>query len=89
MNIYSLEGQKVKLSTLEAGYSYQKEIVSNNLKLGEIYTVDFTVVHSSSAEVYLKEFPSISFNSVFFSDVKKQPKTDDKKHPHYFFYNCR
>ena len=89
MNIYSLNGHKVKLETLEAGHDWQKEIVKKHLVVGRIYTVDYTVVHNSNTEVYLQEFPGVEFNSVFFEDVKKQFKYDDRKHPHYFFYNRR
>ena len=89
MNIYALSGHKIKLATLEAGHDWQKLNVEKHLVLGQIYTVDYTIVHNSSTEVYLKEVPNISFNSVFFEDVKKQFKYDDRKHPHYFYYDSK
>ena len=74
MNIYAIKGHRVKFYTLEAGRDYEKKEIKKILKLGEMYTVDYTIVHSSNTEVYLQEFPGQSFNSVFFCDVKKQLK---------------
>lgn len=87
MNIYALNGHKVKCSTFEAGYDFEIQIVKKYLKIGAIYTVSRTDVHSSSTTVYLHEFPNISFNSVFFEDAIEQSEEDDKKHPDYFMYN--
>ena len=72
MNIYALEGHKVRCVTLKAGYKYQQEIVKKYLELGKEYTVEKTKVEGWSTSVWLKEFPNIRFNSVFFEDVVKQ-----------------
>jgi hypothetical protein len=69
MDIYARCGTKVKFGTLNAGYEYQQKDIVKHLKLGEIYTVDHTVVYDSSTEVFFKEAPGISFNSVFFEDT--------------------
>ena len=87
MNIFALEGHKVRLKTLNAGYDFDKELIKEHLELREIYTVDYTVVHNSSTDVYLKEVPAIPFNSVFFEDLDPQSPEDDQKHPHYNLYN--
>lgn len=73
MNIYANEGDKVKFSYPENGYDYDIEKGKKYLEVGKVYTVDYTDVHSYTTDVYIKEVPNISFNSVLFSD------TDDKK----------
>ena len=87
MNIYALENHKVKLTTINVGYEYQKEDLKKYLKLGKIYTVQKTDVYSSFTKVYLKEVPDVGFNSVCFEDVNEQSPDDDKKHLNYYS-NC-
>lgn len=69
MNIYAKDGDKVICSTLDAGYEHHKEVANQYLEVGKIYTVEYTIVDSWHTDVYLKEFPEINFNSVFFEDV--------------------
>lgn len=87
MNIYALNGHKVRLIHTDMGYEYQKERAEKYLKLGEVYTVDYTEVHSESTEVYLKEVPDIAFNSTCFEDVKPQSEAADKRHEDYARWN--
>jgi hypothetical protein len=87
MNIYALEGHKVKCSTFDAGYEYDKEEAKKHLELGKEYTVQYTDVDSWSTDVVLDEFPNIKFNSVFFEDVVEQSEEDDKNHPQWSWYN--
>jgi hypothetical protein len=87
MNIYALEGHKVKCETLEAGYDYDKEIAKRHLELSKEYTIDYTIVDSWSTDVYLKEIPNQRFNSVFFEDAVEQSEKDDKNHPDWRRYN--
>lgn len=87
MNIFAIEGHKVKIDTFKAGYDYQKEIMMKLFDKDKVYTVDKTIVHSSSTDVYLKEFPNTHFNSVFFKDVTEQSIEDTMKHEQYYFYN--
>ena len=76
-----------KCAVCFAGYNYQKEKIKKYLEFGKEYTVDYTDVDSSSTDVYLQEFPDLSFNSVFFEDVVEQPYELNKQHPHYYIYN--
>lgn len=39
------------------------------LKLGETYTIERTEVHSWHTKVFLKEFPGVEFNSVWFEEI--------------------
>ena len=39
------------------------------LKLGETYDVERIEVHSCHTKVFLKEFPCVEFNSVWFEEV--------------------
>lgn len=67
MNIYAQEGDKVVFKN-KGGYSGDFELASTHLELGGVYTVDYTIVGSWETVVYLKEVPSVGFNSVLFSD---------------------
>lgn len=87
MEIYALEGHKVKCVTMTAGYKHDQEIAKQHLLLNEIYTVDHTDVHNSLTDVYLKEIPEVRFNSVFFDDVEPQSQTDNEKHSDYWRYH--
>jgi hypothetical protein len=70
MDIYSKPGTKVVYDSATAGYPFdQEKIKKHGLILGGIYTVNFTVVHSSSTDVYLVEFPGVYFNSVCFGET--------------------
>ena len=40
------------------------------LKLGDTYTVERIEEHSWHTKVFLKEFPGVEFNSVWFEEVK-------------------
>lgn len=70
MDIHARKGTKVKYSYPTFGYKYQQEKALKFLKVGNIYTIDRTEVHSSFTHVYFEEIPGIPFNSVFFEDVK-------------------
>lgn len=37
---------------------------------GKEYTVDYTKIHSWHTKVFLKEFPNLSFNSIWFKEVE-------------------
>jgi hypothetical protein len=87
MNIYALDGFRVRCYTLDAGYDYDKEIANRYLDINDEYTVDYTEVDGYRTEVYLKEFEGIPFNSVFFEDIDKQSDEDDMEHPDYHRYN--
>lgn len=81
MNIYALNNHKVICIALNSENSIQ------NLKIDEIYTVEKTIVGKYQTEVFLQEFPSISFNSIDFKDVIEQSIKDDQKHRDYWKYN--
>jgi hypothetical protein len=87
MNIYALNGHKVKCKTLFAGYNHHKETAKKHLTIGYQYTVEKTEVDRSHTDVVLKEFPDVRFNSVFFEDATKQSLESDKKHPDYYRFN--
>lgn len=87
MNIFAIEGHKVRCFTFTAGYEYDRQWAKEYLEIGGSYTVDHTIIHSSSTDVYLKEFPHINFNSVFFEDVVEQSSEDNMKHIDWYRYN--
>ncbi len=69
MNIHAQTGDKVICSTFDAGYPLEQEHAKKHLVIGQQYTVDYTVIHDWSTDVYLQELPEIRFNSVFFEDI--------------------
>jgi hypothetical protein len=72
MNIYAQSGDKViytGASDIQIVYSGSVDPRSLLVE-GQEYTVDHTIVHSSSTEVYLQEVEG-KFNSVMFNDAKK------------------
>ena len=87
MNIYAMEGHRVRCNTLTAGDDYDKKKAQRYLKLDEEYIVDYTIVDSWSTDVYLKQFPNVRFNSVFFEDVDEQSTKNDMNHPDWRKYN--
>ena len=89
MNIYALEGHKVKVTedTMNNGNNCDKNKIKKLCELNKEYTINFTNVGSWSTAVYLKEFPGESFNSVNFEDVIEQSEEDDKLHDDWNYYN--
>ena len=87
MNIYALEGHKVRFDNPTSGYEYDQKQAAKYLQIGKEYTIDYTNVENSSTDVYLKEFPNISFNSVMFEDVAEQSDKDSSRHPDWRRYN--
>ena len=69
MDIYAKEGTRIRCSTLDGGYDHHKKVAERHLELNEVYTVDHTDVDNWHTDVYLKEFPGVAFNSVFFEDL--------------------
>lgn len=67
MDIYSPEGTKI-IFTANGGMKGEVEHATKILKIGDVYTVRGTIIHSFSTEVYLEEFPDISFNSCLFEN---------------------
>jgi len=70
MDIRAKYGTKVFVTekSLENGYESDSDQAKKYLKIGEIYTVDYTDVDRCSTDVHLIEFPNVSFNSVCLCD---------------------
>lgn len=71
MRIDAPEGTKVAYLNKEAGYPYDQEEARRHLTLEGIYTVERTVIHNFTTDVYLKELPGLFFNSVLFSEIEE------------------
>lgn len=69
MRIDAPEGTKVRWAFHEAGYPNDQVHAAKHLKFSNTYTVDETVIHTWSTDVYLKEVPGVAFNSVIFAEV--------------------
>ena len=89
MNIYALQGHKVKVTKEAIAYGYEsdKEHAAKYLTVDQVYTVKHTTVDDYSTDVYLEEFPGIYFSSVHFEDVTEQDTELDKSHPDWDRYN--
>lgn len=70
MDIYTPAGYKVRFTHPDSGWGYDVEKAKRaGLVYGEVYTVKKMVVHRSSSEVHLEEFPDTYFNPVQFENV--------------------
>jgi hypothetical protein len=70
MDIWATPGTKVIFDAPNAGYPHdQEKLKKYGLVVGRVYTVDYTVIHSSSTDVYLVGFPDVYFNSVNFGEI--------------------
>jgi hypothetical protein len=87
MNIFAINGHKVKFTNPEAGYPFDQKMGKEHLEIGKEYTVDYTEVEDYSTNVVLQEIPKIKFNSVLFSDVVEQGVELDVKHADYCRYH--
>mgnify|MGYP001583314106 FL=1 len=89
MNVFALHGHKVKVTsnTMANGNEEDIKLVEEHLNVDYIYTIDTTVVHEFSTDVFLQEREGIKFNSVNFEDVSPQSEEVDQKHPDYEKYN--
>ncbi|OSA95739.1 UNVERIFIED_ORG: hypothetical protein B2H93_04775 [Clostridium botulinum] len=59
--------EKVKIIyTGEGGYKLDREYADKVLEVGKEYTLETVDVDSWNSDVYLKEFPNKTFNSVLF-----------------------
>jgi len=89
MNIYALQGSKVKvtLGTLTNGYDADQERVRALLHVEKEYTVKHTQVCSSVTNVFLEEIEGYAFNSVMFISTSPQSVEDNKKHKDWSKYN--
>jgi len=74
MNIWAKSGDKVVYLD-EGGYKCEKDYArANGFVKGQVYTVDHTVVHSSSTDVYFQGINGY-YNSVMFEDyVEPEPE---------------
>ena len=72
MKIYAVEGHKV---TCVSNKDVWTNELIQELELNKVYTVLRTDVSGWYTDVWLKEIPDKSFNSVLFEDLKSQSKT--------------
>jgi hypothetical protein len=72
MEIYAKENDKIVYKNINSGHEHDQKEANKYLIAGNIYTVDYTHVESFHTDVYIKEVPNISFNSVMFEDVNDE-----------------
>jgi len=72
MDIESLEvGDKLECVNNEDNNWGSCDPVSENLIIGEIYTIDDVRIHSWHTKIWFKEKPGLVFNSAHFEKVEK------------------
>lgn len=77
IDIYSYEGEEVYFKASCATELVPKSEEANKyLKDRDVYIVDFVWVGHSFSRVYLKEFPDLAFNTVYFENKNKEGKRD-------------
>lgn len=64
-------GHKVKVTetSFKNGWDHKRDHVEKFLKVGGLYTVERTEMHSWHTKVWLQEIPNEEFNSVNFEDA--------------------
>lgn len=79
MNIYAKPGTKIKVTeqTAQNGLLGDIEKVKKFLNIEKSYTVAYTEIGQSRTNVYLQELPGESFNSVNFTEVETEEKTNE------------
>jgi len=77
LDIYSYENEKVYFDSARVFDSVPcRENAIKYLKDSEKYTVDFVLVSNSYSRVFLKEFPHVKFNTVYFKNVHQKGRRD-------------
>ena len=71
MNVYASYGDFVVFANPTAGLSGHQKRAALHLKVGAVYIIEKTDVGNYHTDVYLIEFPGISFNSILFNDYSK------------------
>lgn len=69
MRINVPEGTRVKFMN-ENGYDRERERAARILSIEDTYTIDWIEIGGWRTEIYLKEFPNESFNSVMFKEAE-------------------
>ncbi len=71
MSLDAERGDRITVTarTIKNGYSGDQQKAEKYLKIGKIYIVQDLEVHEFSSAVILKEFPTVSFNTVNFIDA--------------------
>ena len=77
MDIYSYEGEKVRLIPKRAVEAAQRhKDIEEYLTVDEEYTVDFVWIGSSYSQVFFKELPEVPFNTVYFENLYLEGRRD-------------
>lgn len=76
MNIYAMPGDLVKYLFSNKGDHFDIRNGLRYLEEGRTYTVDYTEPWSIHTNVFLKEVPGVSFNSVQFEDLTEPERPD-------------
>lgn len=80
MNIYANKGTKVRfIDDKFFGSATDRHFANQYIESNGVYTVERTVVHSWSTDVYLQEVPGVCFNSVLFQEEKTYKKESNEK----------
>jgi hypothetical protein len=88
MNIWAKSGDKVVYLD-EGGYKGDTEYVrKQGFVKGQVYNVAYTVVHSSSTDVYFTDI-SGCYNSVMFEDYVEAEHTPDENDPVIVYNDAR
>ena len=87
MNVNASRGTRVRFVRPNAGYSHDQR-QAELLTEGEVYTVHYTDVHSSSTDLHLMEFPGQKFNTVHFDSLSIVDWFQTDNHEHLTAYRA-
>jgi|GEM_PF-3177675 len=74
MHLYTAPGEKVVFLD-DGGTQHDRDVAQKYLAEGDEYTVEKLSVDRWNSQLYLKEFPGVSFNTVMFANVNDNPVT--------------
>jgi hypothetical protein len=74
MDIHAEEGHKIIVTaeTINNGFPSDKKRALKYLEVGKTYTVESIDIGKWSSRVFLKEIPTISFNTASFKDLEEK-----------------
>lgn len=68
-NVFAEKGDKVICANKNVSYSEDQEKAEKYLKIGDVYTIEWTYPTSWITYIELQEFPGVLFNSIHFNNL--------------------
>lgn len=82
-----MPGHKIRCVQNTYGSENDTENAFKLLEIGAVYTIDYTRVHKWSNEVFLIEFPGVTFSSINFEDIETPSIETMRQHPDFIKFS--